>query len=238
MIDLHFHLVPEVDDGPETLEEAVAMARAAHQDGCTVVVATPHQRHMRWSNFDHDALRAGLERVRDALGPQPEITLGAEIRDGYGLLDDLERGLLLGLGEGSSLLLEVDRRLPNHDLGEVVHELVIQGYPPLLAHVERIPWLAADLELIGELVSLGASTQVTAGSLLGEFGKAAEHHAWRLLDAGLVDVLASDAHRLAWRRPGLSVARARIERRYGAEVGALLTEVNPAAILAGNRLAR
>ncbi len=238
MIDLHFHLLPEVDDGPETVDEAVAMARAAHQDGCRVLVATPHQRHMRWPNFDHEALRTGLERVREALGPEPEITLGAEIRDGYGLLDDLDRGLLLGLGEGASLLLEVDRRLPNHDLGEVIHELVIQGHPPLLAHVERIPWLAADLELIGELVSLGASTQVTAGSLLGEFGKAAEHHAWRLLDAGLVDVLASDAHRLAWRRPGLSAARARIEKRYGAEVGALLTEVNPAAILAGNRLAR
>lgn len=238
MIDLHFHLVPEVDDGPETVDEAVAMARAAHQDGCRVLVATPHQRHMRWPNFDHETLRAGLERVRAALGPEPAITLGAEIRDGYGLLDDLERGRLLGLGEGASLLLEVDRRLPNHDLGEVVHELVILGHPPLLAHVERIPWLAADLELIAELVSLGASTQVTAGSLLGEFGKAAEHHAWRLLDAGLVDVLASDAHRLAWRRPGLSAARARIEKRYGAEVGALLTEVNPAAILAGHRLAR
>lgn len=238
MVDLHFHLLPGVDDGPPTLAEAVAMARAAWADGCEVVVATPHQRHPRWPNLDVEELTRLLEQVRDAVGDQPRLHLGAEIREGVGVLEDLEHGRLLGLGGGASVLIEFNRLDSSCDLEDLVHELVLLGRPPLLAHVERIPWLAADLPRLGGLAQLGAATQLTSSSLFGAFGRGAQIAAWRLLDAGLVDVLASDAHRLEWRPPGIAAARQLIDQRYGLEIGRLLTVTNPTAILAGERLVR
>lgn len=238
MVDCHLHLLPGVDDGPETLEEAVAMARAAARDGCSALIVTPHQRHTRWLNLDLADLAERLERLRAAVGPTPSLHLGAEVRDGEGLLADVEAGRLLGLAGGRYLLLEVDRRSEIGVLEDLVNELVLLGRIPLLAHIERIPWLARDPDRVAELVALGATTQITTTSMLGGFGRGPEVASWELLAAGLVDVLASDGHGIARRPPGLRVARTRLERSYGVEVGRLLTETNPRSILAGEPLER
>lgn len=234
MIDLHIHLLPGVDDGPAHLDEAVEMCRQAAADGCTTLVATPHQRLERWWNGDVGKLELLRARLQDALGGEPRVLLGAEVRVGEGLLDDLARGReggVLPLAGSRYLLLEFSRVVPDPDPAGLIHELTIAGWRPLLAHVEEIRWLAHDTGLLKRLVSQGAAVQMTGASILGHYGRSIQERAFRLLDEGLVHVVASDAHDSSNRPPGLSEARAAIARRYGDEVAARLTETNPNTVV-------
>ncbi|MGD2114946.1 MAG: hypothetical protein PVG07_07835 [Acidobacteriota bacterium] len=234
MIDLHIHLLPGVDDGPGTLDEAVTMCRRAAEDGCSALVTTPHQRHEAWWNGDLQRLEARRTRLQDELGGTPRIYLGGEVRANEGLLEDLDRGPAGGvasLAGGSYLLVEFSRFIPDPDPTGLIHELAVAGWRPVLAHVEEIRWLAEDPELIGRLVGLGAMLQVTGQNVLGRNGRTVERSALDLLDAGLVHFLASDAHNLETRPPGLSEARALVARHWGDAVGKLLTEINPGAVV-------
>lgn len=238
MIDLHIHLLPGIDDGPASLETAVAMCRRAAEDGCTDLVATPHQRHELWWNDDLDRLKKLERALRDAVGQGPgrlpRLHLGAEIRVGEGLLDAVDRGPEGGiqpLAGSRYLLLELSRFVPDPDPVGLVHELSVAGWRPVLAHLEEIRWLAEDLETVGHMVSLGATVQVTGASLIGTYGRPRQERARHLLDAGLVHFLASDAHDLEQRPPGLSAARSEVAHRWGEPVAALLTEINPRAVI-------
>lgn len=241
MIDLHVHLLPGIDDGPASLEEAVRMCRLAAEDGCTTLVATPHQRHDAWWNGDVSELEGLRARLQDALGGEPRVLLGAEVRVGAGLLEDLERGReggVLPLAGSRYLLLEFSRVVPDPDPAGLVHELTVAGWRPVLAHLEEIRWLAADLDRVEALVAKGATVQVTGASLLGHRGRHVQDRARRLLDAGLVHFLASDAHDPDHRPPGLSQAKAAVARRYGDEVAELLTQTNPRAVIEDRSLPR
>ncbi|HUP43344.1 MAG TPA: CpsB/CapC family capsule biosynthesis tyrosine phosphatase [Thermoanaerobaculia bacterium] len=234
MIDLHAHLLPGIDDGPSSLEEAVAMCRAAAEDGCAVVVATPHQRHALWWNGDAERLEELRAAVAAELGDAPRLLLGAEVRAGEGLLEALERwprSEVTTLAGSRYLLLELSRVHPDPDPGGLVHELVVAGWRPVLAHPEEIQWLADDLPAIARLVALGATLQITGASLLGAYGRRIQEQARALLDHGLAHFVASDAHDLSGRPPGLAAAAREIARRWGPEVSELLTVTNPQAVL-------
>lgn len=240
MIDLHTHVLPGVDDGPEGAREAVEMCRLAAAAGCEVVVATPHQRHESWENTDSAGLAELLDGLQSEVGPSPKLLLGAEIRIDSRLLeelDDLPRSGILPLAGTSYLLLEADRRLPGPQPMELLHELSIRGWRPIFAHPEFIPSLHGDLELISDLVAGGALMQVTAGSLLGKFGRQAQQIASRLLDAGHVHVVASDAHGIRWRPPDLGEARSAIAARWGEETAWRLCIGHPRAIIQDRPLA-
>jgi protein-tyrosine phosphatase len=234
MIDLHLHLLPGIDDGPSSVDEAAAMCRAAAADGCTAVVATPHQRHGVWWNTDH----AALERLRASLqaevGPALDVHLGAEVRVGEGLLGAIEHGPGHGvttLAGSRYVLIEFSRSQPDPDPAGLVHELVVTGWRPVLAHPEEIEWLARDLAAIERLVALGAALQVTGASLLGGYGRRIEERVRLFLDAGLVHFVASDAHDLHQRPPGLAAAAREIACHWGEDVATLLTVTNPRAVL-------
>lgn len=235
MIDLHIHLLPGIDDGARELEEAVAMCRAAAEDGCEVLVATPHQRHPSWLNTDRSRLNHLLDRVRGALdGDGPTLHAGAEIRVDSELLDDLDRHPASGLQPlaGSSyLLLELDRHGFGPTPEEMLHEVIVAGWRPILAHPELIRPLTIDLPRVEGLVAAGAMLQITAMSLTGEFGEEPRRVATAFLDAGLVHFVASDAHGVTRRPPGLSSARRTIAEGWGEAAAARLFEENPRAVL-------
>lgn len=239
MIELHSHVLPGVDDGPGDEPEAVEMCRLAAEHGCEVVVATPHQRHPSWWNTNSGRLLQLLRELQEAVGPRPRLLLGAEIRIDSRLLDDLDdypASGVLPLAGSRYLLLEADRMLPGPDPVELVHELKLRGWRPIFAHPEFIPSLYGEPAVLDELIGLGAYLQVTAGSLLGDFGRRPYRAACDLMSAGRVHFVASDAHGVSWRPPDLGRARALIASRWGERTAARVCDGNPQAVLADRPL--
>jgi protein-tyrosine phosphatase len=246
MIDLHLHLLPEVDDGARDLDEACRMCQMAADDGCEALVATPHQRHDLWDNRDRERLEERLQQVRDAFGTGLDLHLGAEIRIDSELLAELDPPARepesprattrpLSLAGSRYLLLELDRRGPGSDPVALIHELTVGGWIPILAHPEVIHGLD-DLDLAGRLVEAGALFQITAMSLTGDFGPRARTVCERYLDSGFVHFVASDAHGAGWRPPGLTRAREILARHWGEETAERLTRLHAAAVVADQLL--
>lgn len=234
MIDLHIHVLPGVDDGPSESDQAVEMCRIAAAAGCEVLVATPHQRHPSWWNTDVDRLALLLADLQAAIGDGPRLLLGAEIRIDSHLLSALE-GLpdsgILTLAGSRYLLLEADRYGIGPDPLELVYELTLKDWRPILAHPEFVPGLGDDVDRARQLVEAGAMLQVTASSVTGRFGRGPRRTAFRLLDAGLVHFIASDAHGTRFRPPDLGEARALIASRWGDETARRLSSDNPLAVV-------
>jgi protein-tyrosine phosphatase len=236
MIDLHAHILPGIDDGPPTEDDAVVMARAAVAAGTTRIAATSHID----SGFAVDpmqlpAARAALSERLRAEGIELEILQGGELAAAR--MPDLDDDELraLTLGGGPTVLLECPFWPVGGALEPMVADLRRREFEVLLAHPERSPTFARERRPLRRLVELGAKAQVTAGSLSGRFGEPVRHAAERMLEAGLVHVIASDAHDPVRRPPDLRIMEQDLRRRYG-DVGAQLawmTEAAPAAIVAG-----
>jgi protein-tyrosine phosphatase len=236
MIDLHTHVLPGIDDGARSLEDAVAMCRLAAEDGCTALVATPHQRRGAWVNCDRATLAALRDAVQEAVGPGLRILPGGEIHAGPGMLDEIDRIEELGLlplGGSRCLLIEFGPGMTPAKASELVHELHVAGWRPILAHPEFFPWLVEEPGALERLVDLGALVQVTAMSVTGDFGAQPAAIVQRLLDAGLVHFVASDCHGTSRRPPGLRRALRTIAKRMGEELARRLVFDNPTAALEG-----
>jgi protein-tyrosine phosphatase len=235
VIDLHCHILPGVDDGAPTLDEAVEMCRLAAADGCRALIATPHQRHPDFPNEDSRSLEAKLRELRAAVGKGLDLHLGAEVRVDSELLGDLEGEpprAVTPLAGGRYLLLElphVESLSPPAE--EIVHELTIAGWRPILAHPELLQTLGGDLSRLRRLVAAGALLQVTAQSVIAGFGRQVEVRVWQMLEAGLVHFVASDAHGVRWRPPGLSRVREQLRIRLGEEEAHRLTSEHPRQVL-------
>ena len=234
VIDLHFHLLPGIDDGPPDLDAAVALARAAASAGVDTIVATPHV-SWEWQNSPRtiadsvrriDAQLAQLAiPVRVCTGAEIALTRAIELPDG-----ELRR---LSLGGGPWLLIK-----PPHMSGAVgVEGLLLnlqqRGHRIVLAHVERCPAFIGDVGMLDRLVQGGVLASMTAGSLVGRFGGTVERFSRQLIKSGLIHNVSSDAHDCHRRPPGLSqeLASAGLQQH-----AAWLTAEVPGAILAGSEI--
>lgn len=234
MIDLHCHILPGIDDGAKTLDEAIEMCRMAAAEGCRAMVATPHQRRGAWWNGDRESI-AGLAReLQAAVGSRLRIYLGGEVHADSDLLSEVERlpgGGIFTLAGSQYLLIELGAHGRGSEAINLVHELTVAGWRPILAHPELIHWLAEDFDLIGRLVSLGARVQITAMSVTGDFGRGPMESTHTLIEAGLAHFVASDCHDRQRRPPGLRRAYQTIAGRWGAEVAKRLVSDNPRAVV-------
>ncbi|HXO21465.1 MAG TPA: CpsB/CapC family capsule biosynthesis tyrosine phosphatase [Thermoanaerobaculia bacterium] len=242
MIDLHSHILPGIDDGARSLEEAVAMCRLAAADGCEAMAATPHQWRGPWWNTDREELDALRGRLQEAVGGELRILAGGEIHVDVQLFAELESLLradpaepgssgILPLAGSRYLLLEFASSGSPDAAADLVHELSVAGWRPILAHPEFIAWMAEDRARVEQLVALGAFVQVTAMSITGDFGRRAQSDCNRLLEAGLVHFVASDSHDLRRRPPGLKRAYRTIAARWGEETARRLVSDHPRAVV-------
>lgn len=202
LFDLHCHILPEVDDGAQSLEEALAMARIYVADGVTCVVATPHcHRYVHLLRRDvvpavarfNEALRAAAVPLRVLPGSEIQVIDSTEYRR------EFERGDFCHLGDGREFtLLEFNwqRELFPADAEELIGWIRGQGMTPILAHPERHEFFWEDLSRVDALVDAGAWLQVTVDSLIGNHGPAPSQAGRDLLGRRREIVLASDAHNL------------------------------------------
>ena len=212
-VELHFHALPGLDDGPRTLAESVELLRHAANDATATVVATPHVRSdfvTDVSDFPEriDELRAAAAAARIPVALLP----GAEL--GHDMVGRLTQRELESVAQGPPaarwLLLETPFEGMGDDFHAAADELRDRGFGVLIAHPER----SADASLFASRglrreIAQGALAQVNAQSITGEHGADAQNAAFELIAAGLVSAVASDAHG-ATRPPLLGEAGARL----------------------------
>lgn len=234
MIDIHFHCLPGIDDGPSGWEEAVALCRAAAADGTTKLIATPHVLRNGWVNDDAGVRDQLVLRLNTLLGGRPSVLAGCEYFFSSDLLQLIDRGRggpLTRLNRTRYLLLEFPPGPLPHGTFATFHELSMMDITPVIAHPERNRLFATSSERLADLVDRGALVQITAGSLLGDFGDGPQGACEEFFRRGIVHLLASDAHSLDRRPPRLAAARRFVRMKWGSEAEAGLFEANPAALL-------
>jgi protein-tyrosine phosphatase len=236
VIDIHTHILPGVDDGVKTEDEAVEFARVAAADGVRTIVATPHCREgfyfiRRDEVLDHVArLRARLEGE----GVEVELLPGAEVHLAPELAARVADGRAPTLGDnGRTLLLELSLSQYPVDVQNVLFQLGLAGLITVFAHPERVRYFQDDVRRYEELVRMGALGQITTGSITGRFGEATREFSEELLRKGLVHVIASDAHNVRGRPPRFREALQAAGECVGEAYAAAMVDDAPRALIEG-----
>jgi len=238
-VDVHCHCLPDLDDGPSTMPEAVALCRALVNDGIAAVIATPHQLGRFDGSYTATKIRLAVADLNRTLSEQriPLTVLpGADVRVDERIPQLLKSDRILTLADtGKYILLE----LPDVvfvDIEPLIEELVALKVTPIISHPERHNSLAGRSEMISKWLEHSARLQITAASLLGCFGSQVETAAWRLLRSGWVSLVATDSHDLKGRRPLMREAFRLISTRLNEDLARLVCIENPARVAKGQDL--
>lgn len=229
VIDLHSHILPELDDGSRSLNESLAMARMAVEGGIREMAATPHcmEGRAREVRFAWELLGEALQET----GIPLKLHLGMEIFGTEETVRLLKAGKLFTLNGSRYPLVEFGFRSSGEEETEILKELVRAGYVPVVAHPERYAYLQQEYTLVNEWKKLGCLFQVNRGSLLGRFGRSAQALAEAMVERDFADVVATDAHSPRMRTPWLRDVRERLGGRFSPELARRLLADNPKRIL-------
>jgi protein-tyrosine phosphatase len=233
LIDLHCHLLPGIDDGSKDLAMSLAMARMAAADGITTIACTPHILPGIYNNTG-PAIRAAVDRLRECMaeaGVPISLVSGADVHIAPDLGVQLRDGRVLTLNDSRYLLVEPLHHVLPPRFADLIFGLQASGFVPILTHPERLSWIDGHYDLIRRLVSSSVLMQITAGSVMGRFGRRPRYWADRMLDEGLCHLLATDAHNTEQRTPRMADARDLVAQRLGDDEAINLVLRRPQGIL-------
>lgn len=236
MVDIHCHILPEVDDGAWDMEAAVAMAKIARDSGVKKIITTPHfkgePKSLEAVGFlmhQRRLLQSRLKREKIEV----ELLPGAEVLCVPQTMELAQVGRLPTLGTGRYVLTEFYFDASAGFMDETLHGLRQMGYLPVVAHPERYGAVQRDPELAARWFHRGIVLQINKGSVLGAFGRRAEDAAVRMLCRGNAHIIASDAHSPHVRTTDLQPVRHWCLDHLGQAYTKILLEDNPGRIAAG-----
>lgn len=234
MIDLHSHILPELDDGAQSLRESLAMARMAVDSGVTAMVATPHCVDDRTRR-----VYAGWQLLQEALrenGVSLELYPGMEIFGTPATAKLLREGKLFTLNGSRYPLIEFSFRSSGEEETWILRDVCESGFRPVVAHPERYVYIQREPQLLNEWIRMGCLLQVNRGSLLERFGGYAQELAMELVGRGFVSVIASDAHSSQVRTPWMEDVHRLVSEELSPQCAAALLQDNPQKILKDEQL--
>lgn len=230
-IDIHNHGLYEVDDGAGSAAEAEAMLKAAYADGAEAVILTPHYRHGMFA-YPKERIEehyAKLSRVADEIGIK--LYLGCEYHVDSRVAEAFNDGRCHTLADGEYVLSEYAYGTEYTAMVHYTRELLMNGYIPVIAHVERYECLLKKPGLCQTLSDMGALIQINADAVLGLEGKATERFCRKLLKKGWADVIASDAHGMKNRTSHMRECYEYVAKKYDADYAGQLFRSNPKKII-------
>ncbi|MGN0351058.1 MAG: CpsB/CapC family capsule biosynthesis tyrosine phosphatase [Roseburia sp.] len=231
MVDIHNHSLFGVDDGAETIETSIAMLQTAYQQGVDTVILTPHYRHGMFA-YPTAVIKENYRQLSDkAEQIGVKIYLGCEYHVNSRIIEYLQNGRCLSLAGGNYVLTEYDYESEYSEIYNQSKHLLMAGYIPVIAHVERYQCIQKKPGLCQELSEVGAWIQINAGSVLGKDGRNEARCCKKLLQHEWVDVIASDAHGTNKRPNYLRECRSYVEKKCGTDLAGILFEENPRRIL-------
>ena len=235
MIDIHHHLLFDLDDGPRDIETSVAMAEMAAADGITHIACTPHANSLY--NFNPAANQEKLEQLRARLNGKVILGLGCDFHLSYENIEDaLKNPAKYTINQKKYLLVEFADLVIPQQMTQVFYEFVLSGIQPIITHPERNPIILRNPQRLDDWLDRGCLVQITASSLTGRFGRTAMSFSRKLLDANKVHFLATDAHNLQSRPPRMKETFDFVAKRHGIETAERLCITNPRAAFFGDEL--
>lgn len=235
MIDIHSHILPGVDDGAQTEEDSLLMARAAVQDGITTIVATPHHRNGKYDNERENILKwvETLGHLFEKEGIPLTVLPGQETRINGDMIEELEERIILPINDTKYVFVEFPSANVPRYASQMLFDIQVAGYIPIIVHPERNQELIEHPARLYEFVKKGALTQVTAASVVGKFGKNIQKFSQQLIESNLTHFIASDAHNTTSRGFVMSEALEAIQKQYGSDYSYLFLENSE--LLIGNK---
>jgi len=234
VIDIHCHILPGMDDGPETQEQALVMCKVAADDGIKTIVATPHTGNGVYLSEAKDVLN-GVKRLNELLKEQGislEILPGHDAYIQPELIENIEKGKVLTINNRKRyVVLELPEQSVPFYVQEVITSLKSKGITGIISHPERNFHIQKNTRYPERLIQSGALLQITASSLTGGFGDSARNTAITLLKRRLVHIIASDAHSENIRPPVLSMAVKEAAKFISEDHVRAMVETNPLEII-------
>ncbi|SDI42300.1 tyrosine-protein phosphatase [Natribacillus halophilus] len=220
MIDIHSHILPGVDDGAPHMQESLAMARQAVDQGITHIIATPHHRNGHFDNEKKDII-THTQALNDAIVDERlplMVHPGQETRVYGEMIDGFRTGELCTLADGGRyLFVELPSDHVPRYTGRLLYHLLQEEVIPVIVHPERNIQILKDASWLYEMVKSGVATQVTAASITGDFGKTIRKFSQQLIEHNLAHFVASDTHTTSKRPNRLRGAYEVMEKKYGTE---------------------
>jgi len=233
-IDLHAHILPGLDDGPQDLEAALEMAREAQEEGVRVIVASPHTMNGVYEVSREEVLEATKDLQQEVdkaeldllLVPATELHLSADP------LEILNNGGAMAVGDGNHVIIELPASQVPPFTADMLFRLQLGGFTPIINHPERNTQIQRRPSELSSLLQAGALAMLTASSIAGDFGDAIQRTARQLLQKGSYAFMVSDAHGFGTRRFScLSRGIAAASRVIGREAAVALVTTRPAEVL-------
>lgn len=206
LVDIHCHILPGVDDGPADWDKSMDMLRVAERNGISTIVSTPHWIYGTSWQPDVGTIKKKIERLNELISGQDiniSVLSGMEIGISGNLLQLLEDGNILPLAESKYLLIEIPFISLPYGMGKMIFEIVSAGYIPVLAHPERNRDFQENPHIMEDFIERGALTQITAGSLCGDWGDYAKQCSIEFAKKDYLFAIASDGHSAVSRPPDI-----------------------------------
>jgi len=227
-------VLPGIDDGPKYMPDSLNLARVAYENGTRIMVATPHKLDVNINSSINyiSTLITEFQRQLTLNNIDLEILLGMENHIDSSLPQDFKDGKALTINGTRYILVELPPNSYPKYINEVLLKLKSEGLIPIIVHPERHPIIQKTPYILGELISIGALSQITAGSLVGKFGKLAKQTADFLIVHNLAQIIASDTHSaIGYRNPSLKYGIQEAKSLVGTERALQMIQETPEAIV-------
>ena len=238
MIDIHSHIVFDVDDGPKSIEESKKLLIEAYSQGVRTIVSTSHRRKGMFETPE-ETIETNFQEVKELakeVAPDLTILYGAEIYYTHDVLEKLEKQVIPSLNRTRYALIEFSMATPYREIHTGLSNILMLGITPVIAHIERYDALENNEKRVRELIDMGCYTQVNSSHVLkpklfGETYKFMKKRAQYFLERDLVHVIASDMHNLDHRPPHMGEAYDIIAKKYSEDKAKELFKDNPRKII-------
>lgn len=206
MIDIHSHILPEIDDGSKDRKMTLDMLRTAEKDGITEIVATPHFCR-GYGEAPYDEVKEMVENLNKVAlneGIKIKINYGQEVYYSESMIEDYKNGTIGTINDSRYMLFELPMGKFESETFDIIYELQVLGITPVLAHPERYKFIMEEPSFINKFIDEGVLFQMNAGSITGNFAGKVKKTASILLEHGIYNFIGSDAHNDANRRANIS----------------------------------
>lgn len=217
LIDIHCHLIPGIDDGSKNKEETMEMLELMREQGVVGVIATPHYRVGMFEPEMEEVEKRFHWSMKAARHHKIHLWLGNECHMQNDTISRLVEKKCITLANSRYILVEFSSAHSYNVIRQYIMDLLMEGYIPVIAHLERIPSLEEQWSSIQELRELGAKVQVNAEGILGESGRKMKRYLWKLIQRDMIDYIASDSHNMNNRRPNLGPCYELVAKKINVE---------------------